>query len=136
MTDQDQALTAGPSKPAEVEIVDAAADASKAISFEKTFTVTWKNPETGRLNVGSFTARRPNIGTLGRIAVLRAKLNGGEKVDQDADFFHAMIADLHYIIVDAPDWWRPDEFYTASPLRHVWDHVGEWLKTFLARRVG
>lgn len=116
----------------EIEIVDVKkdGDVANSISFTKSFTVTWKNPETGVVNVGTFTATRPGLGKLGQIGVLRAKLNGGEKVDFMTDSTHSMMADLHYVLTDFPVWWKPDEFYTASPLRYVWDHVVAWLNTF------
>lgn len=122
--------------PKEVEIVDVAADGAKALPFTKSFTVTWKNLENGVVKVGTFTATRPGLGKLGKIAVLKAKLNGGEQVDPGTDFMHAIMADLHFILTDVPDWWRPDEFFTVSPLREVWDHVGAWLDNFHKRRVG
>lgn len=126
------------SEEKEVTIVDADSDAATAnsVSFTKSFVVTWKNPETGATKVGTFTAARPNLGKLGQIGVLRAKLNGGEKVDLDTDFTHSMMADLHFILTDFPDWWKPDEFFTASPLRYVWDHVVAWLNTFRPKRAG
>lgn len=114
----------------DVHISDVKDDPTKTISFTKSFTVTWKNPETGVVNVGTFTATRPTIGTFGKIGVYRAKLNGGEQVDAVTQTYHAMLADLHYILTSTPDWWKPDEFYTASPLRDVWDHVVAWLNTF------
>lgn len=123
----------GEKKPAEkaVVIVDAAADAEKAkLPFTKSFNITWKDKETGIIKTGTFTAARPNLGKLGQIAVYRAKLNGGMAVDPMTEFTHAMLADLHFILVDYPDWWRPDTFFTADPLREVWDHVGAWLNTF------
>jgi len=120
----------------EVTIVDADADAAtlESLKFTKSFIVTWKNPETGAVKVGTFTATRPDVGKLGQIGVLRAKLNGGEKVDYDTDFTHTMMADLHYILTDVPPWWVPSSFFTASPLRYVWDHVVAWLNTFRPKR--
>lgn len=122
----------------EVTIVDADADASTldSLKFTKSFIVTWKNPETGAVKVGTFTATRPGLGKLGQIGVLRAKLNGGLAVDQMTDSNHSMMADLHYVLTDFPDWWRPDEFFTAAPLWEVWDHVNSWLATFRPRRPG
>lgn len=118
----------------ELEIVDIDDDGSKKLVPTKSFTVTWKNRETGVVKVGTFTATRPGLGKLGQISVLKAKLNGGEKVDYNADFVHGMMADLHYILTDVPEWWRPDEFFTANPLREVWDHVVAWLGNFLKKR--
>jgi len=114
-----------------VKIVDTKDD--KAVSFTKSFTVTWTNAETGIVNVGTFTATRPGLGAMGQIAVYKAKLNGGEKVDPMTDIMHQMMADLHYILTDVPAWWKPSEFFTASPLRDVWDHVVAWSSTFRAR---
>lgn len=118
-----------PSKD-EVAIVNAETDASKKMQFTMSFTVTWKNMETGVVNVGTFTAVRPNLGKAGQIAVYHAKLNGGEKVGVDTDTMHYMMAALRYILTDVPSWWKPDEFFTASPLRDVWDHVAAWLQSF------
>lgn len=121
----------------EVTIVDTAGDGEKSkLPFTKSFTVTWKNRETGVVNVGTFTATRPGLGVFGKIAVLKAKLNGGMTVDPMTDFTHTMISDLHYILTDTPEWWKPDEFFTADPLRKVWDRVVAWLNTFRPGRPG
>lgn len=118
-------------KPAdEIEITDVVADSDKPLRLVKSFTMNWKDSETGVVRVGTFTATRPGLGKLGQIAVLKAKLNGGEQVDPMTDFVHQMTADLHYVLTSTPDWWKPDEFFTAQPLRKVWDHVGAWLNTF------
>lgn len=128
-----------PAKPEEKEvtIVDVENDAEKAkLPYVKSFTVTWKNPETGIIKAGTFTAERPGLGKLGEIGVLRAKLNGGLTVDPMTDSNHAMMADLHYVLIDFPDWWRPASFFTATPLWEVWNHVNTWLATFRPRRAG
>jgi hypothetical protein len=116
-------------------IVDVQAGDTKVIQQSTSFTITWKK-ETGQVLVGTFTAQRPNLGQLGRIAVIKAKLNGGEKVDPNTDFCHEMMAALQVILTDVPDWWTPDEFYDARPLREVWDHVRRWIDNFRSRRVG
>ncbi len=134
--DGPEVVQEAPKKPEEVDIVDVKSDAATAssISFTKSFVFTWKNPETGIVKVGTFTATRPGLEKLGRIAVLKAKLNGGmTTIEPMADFTHAMMADLQYILTDFPDWWKPGEFFTADPLRKVWDHVVAWLNTFRPR---
>lgn len=126
-----------PPEVKEVDIVDVAGDPEKArLPFTKSFTITWRNPETGVVKVGTFTATRPNVGAIGQIAVFKAKLNGGMAIDPMADFTHMMRADLHYILTDVPDWWRPADFFTATPLREVWDHVVSWLHTFRPASAG
>ena len=125
-----------PDPPKPVEIVDVAGDAGKTISFTKSFTMTWRNSETGHVKAGTFTVRRPTLGDLGRIAVLKAKMSGGEKLDAQTDFYNEMMASLQVVITDAPDWWAPADFFTADPLVEVWNHVRSWIDSFRSRRVG
>jgi len=134
---QEPSAQAEPPKDKEVVIVDVAEDVEKAkLVHTKVFTITWKNRENGVVKTGTFTATRPGLGTLGKIGVLRAKLNGGLPVDQMTDSNHSMMADLHHVLTDFPDWWRPDEFFTAAPLWEVWSHVNSWLATFRPRNPG
>lgn len=122
---------AAPAARAEIEISDVGSDAEvKTLSLTKSFVVTWTDPDTGRTHVGTFTAKRPTLGMLGQIGVLRAKMNGGERVDPQVDFHHQMMADLQFILTDVPDWWKPADFFTATPLRKVWDHVVVWINSF------
>lgn len=120
----------------EVVIADLTGTDGKTIQSTTSFTVTWRNPETGKVLVGTFTARRPSLGQLGQIAVLKAKLNGGQNVDNQTDWLHDMMAGLQVCLVDFPDWWKPADFFTADPLREVWDHVRSWADSFRNKRVG
>lgn len=119
----------------DVVIVDLAGD-GKTIQSTTSFTMTWKDPETGRVHTGTFTAQRPSLGQLGQIAVLKAKMNGGEKVDAQTEFLHEMLSSLQVILTDFPDWWKPNDFFDARPLREVWDHVRRWVDNFRSKRVG
>jgi hypothetical protein len=119
----------------EIVIVDLAGD-GKTIQATTSFTMTWKDPETGRIHVGTFSAQRPSLGQLGQIAVLKAKMNGGEKVDAQTDFLHEMMSSLQVILTDFPDWWKPNDFFDARPLREVWDHVRRWVDNFRSKRMG
>jgi hypothetical protein len=119
-----------------VTVVDTSADeTNKSFSLTKSFTVTWKNLETGVVKTGTFTAKRPGLGAMGRIAVLKAKLNGGETVGTYVDSLHEMLAELQVILVDYPDWWTPDDFFTTDPVVEVARHVRSWLTTFRYGRV-
>ena len=119
----------------DIVIADVIGD-GKTIQFTTSFTMTWKDKETGRVHVGTFTAQRPSLGQLGQIAVLKAKMNGGEKVSHDVDFLHEMMSSLQVILTDVPDWWAPNDFFTADPLREVWEHVRRWVDNFRKPRVG
>lgn len=115
----------------DLTIVDVAGSVDvKTISFTKSFTVTWKDEETGAVQVGTFTARRPGIGALGQIAVIKAKLNGGQNVDVISDEIHQMLAELQVILTDYPKWWTPDDFFSTTPLVKVASHVRSWLDSF------
>lgn len=115
-----------------VTIIDVGAKAGAAMPpLVKTFTVTWRNPETEELLSGPFTATRPSLGTISLIAVMKARMNGGERVSGDIDFLHEMMATLHYVLTDAPKWWQPESFYSVEPLQKVWGHVKAWLDSFL-----
>lgn len=124
-----------PKQEFDVVIVDITND-GKTVQSTTSFNMTWTDKETGKIHTGTFTARRPTLGQLGQMAVLKVKLNGGENVDQRTNFLHEMISSLQVIIIDAPDWWTPNDFFTADPLSAVWDHVRSWLDSFRSRRVG
>lgn len=124
-----------PKEERDVVIADLNVD-GKTVEYTTSFTMTWKNPETGVVKVGTFTAKRATLGDLGRIQVLKAKYNGGEKVDAQTDFTHEMLAGLQVILTDAPEWWTPTDFFDPRPLREVWEHVRRWHDTFRNRRVG
>lgn len=129
-----QAVTEQKKDDSGITIVDVTGTAdAKTLPFTKSFTVDWINHETGDRLVGTFTATRPPLGTIGLIAVMKARLNGGERVHPDIDFMHEMVAFLHYVLTDTPDWWKPHEFFDATILRKVWDHVRSWQDSFRKR---
>jgi len=111
------------------------ANGEKKLETELTFTMEWTNPETGKKLSGTFTAQRPNIGMVQRIAVIKARLNGGERVPADIDFLNEIVAYCSVVLTDTPKWWTPEAFFDASPLRKVWDHVRSWENSFRSKRV-
>lgn len=126
-------VEAPPSK--DILIVDVAGS-GKTLNMTTSFTMTWKDPDTGKVKVGTFSARRPTLGDLGRIAVIKSKLCGGMPVDPQAEFIHEMLSDLQVILTDTPEWWAPHDLFDARPLREVWDHVRSWIDSFRKGRVG
>lgn len=133
----EQVDQSAPAEDKSIVIVDVKSDDDKkTVHSTISFTMTWRNQETGHVKVGTFTAIRPNLGALGRIAVLKAKLNGGEQVDAQTDFLHDMMATLQVLLKDVPDWWTPSDFFDARPLREVWDYVQRWIENFRTRRAG
>lgn len=118
-----------------LEIVDVAGDGSKVLQFTTSFTATWRDRDTGRVETGTFTAKRPSLGQLGQIAVIKAKMNGGENVDPATDYMHEMMASLQVILTDYPGWWKPHDFFDVRPLREVWDHVRRWVDNFRNNRM-
>lgn len=122
-------------KDVEFDIRDQPSKDELKLETTKTFTVEWNNPETGITYMGVFTAKRPTLADAGQIAIIKARLCGGERVDADIDFVNEMIAYLQVVLTKFPDWWTPHEFFDASPLRKVWDHVRGWQDSFRARAV-
>lgn len=118
-----------------VTIVDIQQSEDKKLSFTHSFRVDWVDQETGQTNTGTFTCRRPTIGMIGEVAIIKARLNGGENVGRDVDFLNEMRAFLQVVLTKTPDWWKPDEFFEAAPLRKVWDHVRSWQDSFRNRSV-
>lgn len=98
------------------------------------FTIEWVTPEK-RL-VGTFACQRLKLGMIGEIAILKARLNGGERLDRETDFLHEMMAFLQVALTDSPNWWVPSDFYDPAILRKVWDYVSKWQATFRGPGVG
>lgn len=121
-----------PAKP--VAIADIAGE--KDLRLTKSFTVTWRNDDTGHVHTGTFTARRPTIGAIGRISVIHAKLNGGENIDPISNDIHRRMAELQVILTEFPPWWDPESLYVVDPLIEVSSHVRSWLDSFRGRGNG
>ena len=120
----------------EVKLVDVTSTSDKKLEFTKSFRMEWRNPETDELLVGTFTCERPNLRKIGEIAIIKARLNAGERVNVDIDFLHEMFAYLQVVLTSVPEWWKPDEFFDASPVRKVWDYVRAWQESFRKKPVG
>jgi hypothetical protein len=121
----------------EVRIVDVVATGEKKLDFTTSFTVDWEDPETGKKLSGTFTATRPTLGLVGQIAVIKARLNGGEdNINPQVDFMNEMIAYLQVTLIDTPTWWKPSAFFSVTPIQSVWDWVRKWQDSFRNRRVG
>lgn len=128
---------AKPDASKEVTIVNVKGDSGeKTLETELTFTMDWVDSETGKKVSGTFTAQRPNLGAVQRIAVIKARLNGGERVTADIDFLNEMMAYCSVVLKDTPKWWTPETFFTADPVRAIWDHVRSWENSFRNRGVG
>lgn len=123
-------------KHEEVAIVDVNDTSEKKLETTLTFTMTYTNPETGKPLVGTFTAMRPTLAMIAQIAVYKAQLCGGQRIDPSIDFINEMIAYCSVVLTDTPKWWTPESFYDATPLRKVWDHVRSWQDSFRKRIVG
>lgn len=125
-----------PKKFESIDINDVDTDAEKKLTFEKAFQFEYKNPEDGKLLSGRFVARRLSIGALGQLGVLKARLNGGERVEGMIDFLHEQLAYLQLVLIEVPTWWSPADFYDLDIIRSIYDHVRHWEDNFRKRRVG
>jgi hypothetical protein len=134
------AETVADTSPPSVTITDVpepkVSEAVKAIQFRKSFHVEWKNPDDGKIYSGQFTTKRATLGDMGQIALRKVQRTGGEWLGQHFDLIHEMIAHLVVTLVEAPAWWKPEEFFYDEPLRLVWRHVRTWEDSFRKRVVG
>lgn len=126
----DPVVTAEPvqSKPVFRDVADA--DTPKTLKFSKTFHFEYTSPEDGKLYAGQFRCQRPNIGAVGQLGVIKARLNGGERVGAAIDFLHEMLAYLQVTLTETPEWWTPEEFFDAHLLRQMYDYVRHWEDNF------
>ena len=121
---------------AEVSVVDVREDAKKLISgpgdITKTFNIRYTDP-TGRDYAGDFTVRRLNMGAIRKMAIRKSQLNGGEPdsaLDETIVQLNSMLAHLEVALVQAPEWWNPDSFYSGDVIVEVYKEVMSFEDTF------
>jgi hypothetical protein len=110
-------------------------DGGSKLVTTKVFELKFKSLD-GTSYAGRFVVKRLTLGQLGRMAVIKAKLNGGEALTANMDYLHEMMAYCLATIIEAPDWWTPEEFYDVDLLRVVYEHVRSWEETFRNKSVG
>ena len=136
MSTEQQAADAGegekatsPETPKKVAIINVVPTKDdKKLQNSITFTVDVE--VDGVRRVGTFTANRPTLGMLSRIALIKAKLCGGERVDEITDYTNEMLASTQVVLTDKPDWWTPDDFYDGRPLQEVYGFIRKWVDSF------
>lgn len=133
--DTSAAEIAAPQDDVEIHDVDVKNVADRLGPPQKTFTVAWTDHANNRV-VGTFTAVRPNIAQVGQIAITRARLNQGERLDPSTDYLHQVLAFLSVTLKDPPKEWQPDLLFDVSPIIKVHGHVEAWLKTFRGSSLG
>lgn len=125
---------AEPSKKTDnIDIRDLEADAGKKVSYTKSFTVEYVNPDTGDRIVGTFTCKRPTLGDLSQFGLMKARYNGGERVTRDIDWLNEMIAFCQITLTNTPDWWDPINSYDEELLTLVYNHVRSFQDSFRSR---
>jgi hypothetical protein len=118
------------------KIVDVRKDRDEASALpatSKVFHVTWEDPETRQTYGGDFTVRRMTIGDMRRIGIRKAEMNGGqstEALDKSIGYVNAMLAHLEVALVKRPEWWKPDNFYSADLIAQVYEEVMKFEDSF------
>ena len=99
-------------------------------SMEHTFTVSIKGSETGQMFDGTFTYKRPDIGTKSEIGKFTTFLNGDLKnLDEDTKFLHGILATLKHTLTKAPQWWEDaDSGYKLYDINVIFDIYSECRK--------
>lgn len=116
-----------------VQIREGSEATDDKMATTKSFIIEWDDQESGNRYVGTITVQRPNIGMIGKMGVMKARLNGGLQVDAITDFYHEMLSTMQVVTTEAPAWWKPETFYDPRPLRKMWDHVRLWSESFRNR---
>lgn len=124
---------AAPSKKKNVEIRDLEGDPAKKVEFTKSFVVEYLDPDTGNRLVGNFTVKRPNLGDLSQFGTLKARYNGGQRVQADIDWLNEMIAFCQVTLTVTPDWWDPLNSYDEELLTLVFNHARSFQDSFRKR---
>ncbi len=101
--------------------------------FTKTFFVEWTNPDDGKTYSGQFTAKRLNLRDMNDLAKIKIHRTGEAWLGATMDMLAEMHAYCTVALVEAPDWWKPDSFYTEEPLTKVWKHIRTWDENFRKR---
>ncbi len=135
MSEEKQDASAGATTPASKNVViqDLEGDASKKVTYTKSFTVEYVHQDTGDRLVGTFTVKRPTLGDLSQFGALKARYNGGERVARDIDWLNEMIAFCQVTLTSAPDWWDPVNTYDEELLTLVFNHARSFQDSFRRR---
>jgi len=109
------------------------ADVVRLPPTQKTFHITYTDPDSGHIYGGDFTVRRLTLESIRRLAIRRAELNGGmpeKAIDDSVLYINTMLAHLEQAIVKAPEWWQPSEFYSAAVIQEVYAEVMQFEDSF------
>lgn len=100
---------------------------------QKAIHVTYTDDESGNTFGGAFVIRRMNIGQMSQMAVTKAEMNGGmpdDSIEPAMRHLNTIRAHLRHAIVKAPEWWKPDEFYSGDILMEVYEEVMNFEESF------
>lgn len=98
-----------------------------------TLHVEYRDPMNGLLYAGDFVVKHLNLREIGQVGIARARMNGGldlSAIDPRIDSLHSMLAHLQTAIVKAPEWWKPEELYTADLAEEVYKKVLDFETSF------
>lgn len=106
----------------------------KKLDYTHTFTIDMEG-EDGERKLGEFTCHRATLGDLTRYGVIKARLCGGEMVDNGTSWLAEMVALCRVMIDEAPKWWDPENSYDEGLLAAVYDRVRAFQDSFRVKSV-
>lgn len=111
-----------------------------------TFSIDFKDEETGQQYTGTFTTKRLAIQDKAKLGVRRSQLCGnmycvrdddgkptGQGIDEDTEWLNAMLAHLEIVLVQKPIWWNLQEIASHDLLNRVYKEVVEFENSFKSR---
>ena len=106
------------------------AELEKKLAFTKSFMISYKNPDDGRTYSGRFTCKRPTLGDVTQIGIIKSRLLMGEKLNRELDYMNEMLAYCQVCLTEVPDWWNPEQSYDPALLVKVYEYVRHWESSF------
>lgn len=120
--------------PAKIVDVTKSSEAGKDLPATQCVKhVEYEDPENGRRHSGEFVIRRLNLGLMRQVSVRKAELNGGmphDSLDPATRQLNSLLAHLEFAILKAPEWWKPEEFYSGDLIAQVYEEVMNFEDSF------
>jgi len=111
-----------------IKIIDKTTEAQKLV-FEKDFHFTYTD-DSGKVFEGDFLIKKMSLTAIGKVGVIKARLNGGMNVEPHIDMLHQWMAQCQVSMLKAPDWFNFDKMQDMHLLGRIHDEVVKFENSF------
>jgi hypothetical protein len=116
----------------------APSEKAKGLKFTKSFFLEYVD-DAGESWNGTFTVKRLTLGESAQVGVLRARMMADATIDAMDTYTLTLLDWIAWSkvgVVDAPDWFNPDDAYDAAVLQRVVKEGRAFEASFRKPRVG